>query len=450
MTHRIRHTALQLQLPSEQGMGELQAELSQLFRERVLPELSDLFDECVPADQTWVVPRIAVELGQFSTDTDVETWVTRCKTALREALLQQVPSNSAQQEATVLTKIPTQRRIWQAFLFFLQHGRLPWWFQPTQREQWEREVLSSLTNEPATAWAELSSLLRQHPVALQRLTAQFSAEWILQMAILGTTDLPDAQVSELLQRFKSEAGYQPEATRQLLRQLWQQLVESPAYTASIGSFLARQMKGEAYSVSEGIKAFLQKTTSGKAPTESPALPNQSMDLGSDPAEQSWTIDNAGLVLLAPYLPQLLQQDTLWKDGQWSRPDAQESAVGLLRQLSHGSAESAEYELSFCKVLAGLPVDYSIAPTAPPTEAQTALVQALIEAAIQHWTALGTCSVEGLQETFLKRKGRLSRRSDGHWLLQPERQTVDILLDRLPWGYGLVRLPWMGVMVWVEW
>ena len=76
--------------------------------------------------------------------------------------------------------------------------------------------------------------------------------------------------------------------------------------------------------------------------------------------------------------------------------------------------------------------------------------ALLEAVIRHWEVLRNTSGDGLRGTFLLRRGKVSLRDDGDWLLQVEAQSFDILLDRLPWGISMIKLPWMEKMLWVEW
>ena len=49
-----------------------------------------------------------------------------------------------------------------------------------------------------------------------------------------------------------------------------------------------------------------------------------------------------------------------------------------------------------------------------------------------------------------RPGMLAVDADGDWLLRVEARTVDILLDQLPWGVSLVKLPWMDRLLRVEW
>lgn len=63
-------------------------------------------------------------------------------------------------------------------------------------------------------------------------------------------------------------------------------------------------------------------------------------------------------------------------------------------------------------------------------------EALLRAAIAHWNALGKCSPDGLRQGFFQRDGKLEKRESG-WHLVVERKAQDILLDRLPQGWGSV-------------
>jgi hypothetical protein len=58
-------------------------------------------------------------------------------------------------------------------------------------------------------------------------------------------------------------------------------------------------------------------------------------------------------------------------------------------------------------------------------------------------------VNGLRENFLKRDG-LIRKKENDWHLHVERKTMDVLLDRIPWGYSMVQLPWSTYFISVEW
>ena len=74
---------------------------------------------------------------------------------------------------------------------------------------------------------------------------------------------------------------------------------------------------------------------------------------------------------------------------------------------------------------------------------------LLEAIVEHWRALGRTSVAGLRSSFLAREGRLIEVDNG-WKLELARRGIDVLLEQLPWGVGLVLLPWMERPLFVEW
>jgi hypothetical protein len=74
---------------------------------------------------------------------------------------------------------------------------------------------------------------------------------------------------------------------------------------------------------------------------------------------------------------------------------------------------------------------------------------LLQTVISHWNALGSTSVQGLRETFLQREGRLQR-DDEAWRLRVAPRAFDMLLDRLPWGYATLKLPWMKGVLHVDW
>jgi hypothetical protein len=75
---------------------------------------------------------------------------------------------------------------------------------------------------------------------------------------------------------------------------------------------------------------------------------------------------------------------------------------------------------------------------------------MLEAVIFYWDILQDTSIEGLQNSFLQRKGKISVRDDGDWLLQVEQAGYDLLLGHLPWTYSIIKLPTMSKTLWVEW
>ena len=75
---------------------------------------------------------------------------------------------------------------------------------------------------------------------------------------------------------------------------------------------------------------------------------------------------------------------------------------------------------------------------------------MLAAVIGHWSKLGKSSPDALRSGFLARSGKLSFAPGEDWKLQVEQNALDILLNYLPWGIGVVRLPWLPGMLMVEW
>lgn len=166
------------------------------------------------------------------------------------------------------------------------------------------------------------------------------------------------------------------------------------------------------------------------------------------------IANAGLVLLAAYLPRLFEH-LGWVDGQaWRSPALTERAVHLLQWAATGEAAAEEHTLVLNKLLCGLPMQAPVPFDVLLTAEEQATTAGLLQAVIAHWSALGATSVEGLRESFLQREGRLVLLSPdaqpSAWQLQVQARSFDMLLDRLPWSIALIKLPWMEGALHVQW
>lgn len=164
-------------------------------------------------------------------------------------------------------------------------------------------------------------------------------------------------------------------------------------------------------------------------------------------EEGIYVDNAGLVILHPFLQMFFENLDIARAGALVQPD---HALQLLHFLCTGQTPAPEYELVLPKLLCNIPLEDPVASDIVLTDNDKDEANSLLESAIRWWEALRSTSPDGLRGTFLCRPGKLSVRGDGDWLLQVERQSYDILLDHLPWGISAVKLPWMERMLWVEW
>ena len=159
------------------------------------------------------------------------------------------------------------------------------------------------------------------------------------------------------------------------------------------------------------------------------------------------VENAGLVLLQPFLPRFFEGLGVAAGDDLIDPSR---ALCLLHHLATAELTAPEHRLVLAKVLCGVPEGEPVEADVGLTAEETTEATALLTAAIGHWDALRGTSPDALRLEFLQRPGVLSVTGDGDWLLRVDGRTVDILLDQLPWGYASFRLPWMSRLMMVEW
>lgn len=202
------------------------------------------------------------------------------------------------------------------------------------------------------------------------------------------------------------------------------------------------------------------------------------------AEGFW-VGGAGLVLLAPYFPAFFSRLGISLTPESGTQSLETGvitdavmlkALYVLHFLATGEENPEEHQLALPKILCGFPIealivsDNAIVSTEPgesemtragfpfsdtdaPVLSETDITESLnlLSAVIQNWPVLKNTTPDGLQNGFLNRSGLLSWEENRlSWLLRVERQAFDILLDRLPWGYSVIKLPWMPQMLQVEW
>jgi len=163
------------------------------------------------------------------------------------------------------------------------------------------------------------------------------------------------------------------------------------------------------------------------------------------------IGNAGLLLLHPFLQTLFSENgllTLDAKNFGSVQSKQKAAV-LLYYLQSGESDYKEWEMPFNKILCAMQYQATVPDNIILTDREKQNCDELLTAVVSHWTALKGAGIEALRNTFLLRAGKMSLK-DSHWLMQVERTSVDILLDKLPWGYGTIKLPWLDQLILTEW
>ncbi|MBJ7312000.1 contractile injection system tape measure protein [Rugamonas sp. CCM 8940] len=488
---------------SEAEALALQGRLAGLCAQWLTPVIERALDRCCPPRGVLRIERLEVDAGSIALgrlEQDLPALLERC---LDQALSAHL-AGGAEGGRAAPRHIDTALALDEALAHFLRYGTLPATLHLAAGMDFEASLLAAwrvdggalaapgapaapggtalasgtasaplratqqLTALPAPA-AELMAALRGAS-ALQRLTGQFSISFQLALlarlapglaATLGAAvDAVDALGA------LAPGGTAASCARLLCRAALELALHGRAGDARlpIHGALSRGLPEQAAraalaALRSPLSASDAERQRGPAVLRAPAalvrparpggrrLASAAEQAGQHPERQQGIyIDNAGLVLLHPFLPKLFETLDLSEGERLLRPGR---ALALLHFLASGRTTAPEYALALPKLLCQLPLTAPVEDGVVLTAAECEEAEAMLAAVIRHWTALRSTSADGLRGAFLLRAGKLSERG-GECLLQVEPQTADILLADLPWGVSALRLPWMERILWVEW
>lgn len=141
------------------------------------------------------------------------------------------------------------------------------------------------------------------------------------------------------------------------------------------------------------------------------------------------INNAGLVLLYPYLPQYFDRTGVMQSGAFSSEQEQQQAVLLLE--------------------CGMDYNSRLIESIEVKQEDKDITGQMLDAVIANWQMIKNSSHEGFREAWLRREGKLTQQETS-WDLTVEQKAYDILLDHLPYTLNQVKLPWMKMPINVQW
>lgn len=168
-------------------------------------------------------------------------------------------------------------------------------------------------------------------------------------------------------------------------------------------------------------------------------------------EKRFHLEDAGLVLLAPFISTLFSRlGYLDDNGCFESVASQFRAIILLRRVVFPEdVEIHDYELNLCKVLCGVNPAFPIPTDIQLTEDEKNEIDHLLESVIDYWTIIKGTSTDGFRASFLKRFGTLEK-SENMWIVRVEGSTIDILMEDLPWSFSALSYSWCQDVIYVEW
>ena len=548
--HRILRQVLDIDVGTPAGAHEVQDALAVPFRNGNLPGLEQLFDRIASPNVHVRVDRVEVDLGTVTGTDWYELFFDRLCNELNSALeTNDLPGTVSGADVVISQHARSDNAI-ERFLFYLEHGRLPWWSGRPDEPDWIGTVSSRLT---ATHWQELLNVLQRSEYAQARFVAAVD-DRVLERAIAVWATLTETRrAMEILSALEDRklavapwrnrfwqilVGRVASGTLEgppLLRALLQALIEfaqgaDMPHSADTPSIRIRRwfdsLAKAAPSFPEPWQTWVHQVISDVPRSiivEGPADPAPGIDANDPPAAtkhdtqdtlfgdtgrreprrdaavphepeshdaslsndallsgqvisiQDWLagkreratdsethqafqfeddeltevyVDGAGIVIVHPFLRELFDSRGLLRDDDFVDNTARQKAVHLMAYLTFGTDPRPEYELLLAKLLCNVPWDVPLIDIELDDEDRVACDE-LLEAVLGHWSVLKGCSVPWMRDQYLLRDGKLEQVDHG-WKLTVERHAQDVLLAKLPWGFGMIRLPWQPAFLYLNW
>lgn len=162
-----------------------------------------------------------------------------------------------------------------------------------------------------------------------------------------------------------------------------------------------------------------------------------------------SVNNAGIVLFNSYIPMLFERLGLTTNKVFLNNEKQLDAVHYLQYLATGRDHTAEVYLSLNKVLCGIPLADPLTDGITIVEEQKKMIEGLFQAVMSYWPASGHTSIDGFRGNWLVRDGMLTE-TDDRWELIVEKRVYDLLIQKSPLSFSVIKYPWMSKPLQVYW
>jgi hypothetical protein len=455
MKHLVNQLRIEIRCPSEEQALQLRHNFGLVLQQQVEVVIDRVCSRYI-SDNEWIrLDKLELDLGTFSAYTFYQSFAEVFSGKFEEALVHKIASISSVERNESI-----QRSHVELLQYFLLSGTMPWWADEQSvdinaiaaeqmqqhRDQLRSFLLRNRFNE--NLWSRIVLQLR----------ADIRSEIIATVpALFEIVQVYKTWIDMVVKRNIAQASIR-DGQDILLTDIV--LEHFPALSAVTSSnpvprifekslsriFLNASLK-DLHDITAALPVIIRETE----PTLAEPLPAEGNLQVADtvPVAEKYISKCAGAVLLAQFLRPFFQKLDLLDGIAWKSKAAQYKGVQLIRFLCTGEQYTPEYSLVLEKLLCGIPIEEPVPLDASLQQDELDEAQVLLQAIIEHWQALRNTSIDGLRNSFLMRDGSLSR-SDVHWLLQVERKTMDVLLEKIPWGYTTITLPWNNYLIYVEW
>ncbi|MFT5821026.1 MAG: hypothetical protein ACI8ZM_002275 [Crocinitomix sp.] len=432
----IRQTHAQDQSASEGGV-ELTTEIR--------------LENAVPADRTLNSFLSFLETGTFPWWSTLHN-MDEIKAYVAEDLFPQKsknPTYQAQAINKVLQIVTTNKRARKRFCQHFQAKEfnqiITQWFGSKSKHyievmQWSLLIFKTILREQETTLASYLRLaIMNQLLAVQKETSQKSVEEIIPSFIKAFLNISKPSFSSRQITTLKKLTLNQEKVKQLKKAL-NKRNQQELISVVIDEIQIHQKHIPKETNAASAKKQVKKKAERRKETtdEEPELFETGAEFGY-----------AGAVILWPMLTTFFKNRNLIEGKNFKDEAARNMALQLLNYLVSGYDEIPEFEMPLNKILCGIPIQEVIIFDSELTEDDKAEANTLLEHVIANWSVLKNTSPRGLRDGFICRKGELIELEE-NWQLTVEQKGIDIIMNKLPWGYSMIKLSWMDKILQVQW
>lgn len=483
--HIIQKVFIEISVNNKEKALSIKDDITNFLSFEVFPEIEKSISalEHQFAGHTLQIPKLELNLDikNSTLNTELKDKITQIfKEELSEITDSILNSDQQTENNSEAYLVENKEKAVQTFIYFLTTGSMPWWnfgkrnvsfLEPKvfesliSAENFQRSVIpvfsiqnvrnriiNQLSNEQIAQLCLIILKDKELKINLENNIVKLISKlddnnrnlvWELVLKVLSESLSSNINLKKyLLQQIaeKNSAGSISKKTQQSLKTLAEifPIIKEDEVLESIENNRKGNSESELISIEQkntAIKDELKK---------SQEYLNQKDDL--IPNEDQY-IQNAGLILIHPFLKNLFEHCDLFdsKNNQLLNP---ELCAHLLHYIATGKTNAPEYDMAFEKFLCNIPLHQTINRHIKLTRKHKAEAKNVIESVQHNWSAMKKSSVALLQNEFFQRPGKLV--IDHDYTLTVERKTQDILLEKLGWGIGFVKLPWQEQFIFINW
>ncbi|WP_294308484.1 contractile injection system tape measure protein [uncultured Chryseobacterium sp.] len=481
--HIIQKIFVEITVSNKEKAERIREDISNFLSIDVFPEIEKYMGtlEHQLAGQALQIPKLELNLDIKNSALDTElrdTIVQHLKeefSGIAKPVLSQEPEKAETTEAHL---VGNQEKMIRTFIYFLEHGSMPWWNPDSKglnflesavfknlistdifpksilpvlsKQQVQDRMIHQLTD---TQLAELCSVILKNDTSKFNLEAEIIRSisrlnfpdrmmvWhlllnvISEYAVLSDRNLQGSFVLQLDKAISTGSPQQKECLHKNLKTI-----------IKLFPFIKEnKMEKE---ISESLKSNQSVSPEHVKPiSEAIHQKNTTVNEEAIPDDGQYML-NAGLILIHPFIKTFFEHCDLLDPKTQQLLDP-ELGAHLLHYIATGKTNAPECDMVFEKFLCNIPVHQPISRHVKLSRKHKIQAKNVIESVQHNWSPMKNSSAALLQNEFFQRPGKLVV-TDYDYTLTVERKTQDILLDKLAWGIGLVKLPWKEKFMYVNW